>query len=191
MKNSDLLLIRPPVETKILQELNSAGSDLGDYLISKMKHLTKTSDLTKFWKKKLKISSVGKWNFNNNRSEPVKYPVTWRKIYICVFTSKNGFWLKIQLLKFSKFRPRSRICQLRNQKVTFSLNKNKFQQVSSGSPKIMVDLWLGDTVVYRNRNLKILKYDFDNPDKWKVKAGWKINSDRKYFRFKRTELILD
>ena len=52
MKNSNPILIRPTVETKILQELNSAGSDLGDYLISKMKHLTKTSDLTKLRKKK-------------------------------------------------------------------------------------------------------------------------------------------
>ena len=51
MKNSNPILIRPTVETKILQELNSAGSDLGDYLISKMKHLTKTSDLTKLRKK--------------------------------------------------------------------------------------------------------------------------------------------
>ena len=51
MKNSDLLLIRPPVDSNVLQDLNSTGSDLGDYLISKMKHLTKTSDLTKLRKK--------------------------------------------------------------------------------------------------------------------------------------------
>ena len=139
----------------------------------------------------MKISSVRKWNFNNNRSEPVKYPVTWQKIYICVFTSKNGFWLKIQLLKFWKFRPRSRIGQLRNQKLRLAQTKTSF----SGYHPVLQKSWrifcwmLPYSIEIKN--LKILKYDFDNPDKWKVKAGWKINSDRKYFRFKGTELILD
>ena len=191
MKNSNPILIRSTVETKILQELNSAGSDLEDYLISKMKHLTKTSDLTKLRKKKLKISSVRKWNFNNNRSEPVKYPVTWQKIYICVFTSKNGFWLKIQLLKFWKFRPRSRIGQLRNQKLRLAQTKTSF---SGYHPVLQKSWWIFCWMLPYSieiKNLKILKYDFDNPDKWKVKAGCRINSDRKYFRFKGTELILD
>ena len=80
MKNSDLLSIRPPVETKILQELNSARSDLGDYLISKMKHLTKTSDLTKLWKKNWKfrqseneISTIIDQSQSNIRSRDGKY----------------------------------------------------------------------------------------------------------------------
>jgi len=153
MKNINLVF-RPTVETKILQELNSAGSDLGDYLISKMKHLTKTSDLTKL-RKKMKISSVRKWNFNNNRSEPVKYPVTWQKIYICVFTSKNGFWLKIQLLKFWKFRPRSRIGQLRNQKLRLAQTKTSF---SGYHPVLQKSWWIFCWMLPYSIEIKIWKF---------------------------------
>ena len=168
MINCDLIFIRPPAETKILQKLNSTGSDLGDYLISKLKHLTKTSDLTKLRKKwkfrqsENEISTIIDQSQSNIRSRDGKYIF----VYLHPKTDSDS---RSNLLKFLKFRPRSRIGQLRNQKVTFSLNKNKFQQESSGSPKIMVNLWLGSTVLYRAKNLKILKYDFYNPDQ--VKAG--------------------